>query len=465
LIEIGREPSRTWVTRRISATFGGMSALVLLVWLIRGPLLIQKYSLDLLLVSFGFVLLSRVFDTKTNAGVGRAISSFLGNLTATSVIVVVMIAFLSGVAYLQGGDSVFTKDFYPVIPDLVIAALVTGLGAYAARKLSPQGSGLTPSGPLFLVKAGSENAVGGVGLTVKRDTVGIPIKRSGRTVGCILNGDLSASIETPMGRVNSTLSGPVTTFWVRFKGERIGDAEVSRLTGKTPKQLLQDARVDTTMSGSGQVLVDLPFVHVQQDGFGESVDVGPVNVQRDPYGGRVKIGPFDFETDGDHVWDDHHWRRWERKQAWRERHGWRGGWAARGTGDSYVQSDGWRTTAKWNGSRLELDGSSMKLSVGSDGFSYSPTEIRTSSPLHTLQVNQDKITLDTRKFTLKVSGNTVVLRAEEKTTSTESKALAGDLRVLLTEAAKKQVKDVLEGLPIDLSEMLTNTEEVLARHG
>ena len=90
--------------------------------------------------------------------------------------------------------------------------------------------------------------------------------------------------------------------------------------------------------------------------------------------------------------------------------------------------------------------------------------MRTASPLHTLQVTEDKITLDIRKFTLKVSGDNVVFRTEDKTSRTESKALANDLRALLTEAAKKQVKDVMEETPIDMVEMLNTTEEVLAKY-
>jgi hypothetical protein len=106
----------------------------------------------------------------------------------------------------------------------------------------------------------------------------------------------------------------------------------------------------------------------------------------------------------------------------------------------------------------------MELAVGSDSFSYTPTEIKTASPLHSLHVTQDKITLDTRKFTLRVSGDNVVFRTEDKTSRTESKALAHDLRSLLTETAKKQVKDVMEETPIDLVEMLTTTEEVLTKY-
>jgi hypothetical protein len=130
-----------------------------------------------------------------------------------------------------------------------------------------------------------------------------------------------------------------------------------------------------------------------------------------------------------------------------------------------VRADAHHVSAKWNGSSLSLDGDYMKLSAGSDSFSYSPTEIVTTSPLHTLRIKQDKITLDTRKFTLKVSGDEVVLRTEDRTNSTKSDGLARDLRTLLTEASKKQVKDVMEGTPIDLGEMLAATEEVLSKHG
>jgi hypothetical protein len=163
-------------------------------------------------------------------------------------------------------------------------------------------------------------------------------------------------------------------------------------------------------------------------------------------GDRWKIGPLIFDWDGD---GEHHPK---------ER------WLAKGTGTAYVTTNGQRATAKWNGSVLSVGDGSMELSAGSDSFSYTPTEVKTASPLHSLQVTQDKITLDVRKFTLKVSGDTVVLRTESKTSRTESKVLANDLRSLLTETAKKQVKDVMEGSPIDIGEMLNTTEEVLAKY-
>jgi hypothetical protein len=260
-----------------------------------------------------------------------------------------------------------------------------------------------------------------------------------------------------MGTVSALIHGPVTSIGIPFRGRKVGGAEVIKLTGKTPKQIAADA--SSNMAGLGlfdsRARVDMPFVHINEDETERSVEVGPVRVNQGPEGDHVKIGPFNVDGgDNWESWGSNRHRRW-----------WKNKWTARGISDSYVEADGHHVYAKWNGSSLSLEDRTMKLSVGSDSFSYSPSEIKTASPLHTLQVTQDKVTLDTRKFTLKVSGETVFLRTEEKTTTTESKAFADDLRTLLAETAKKQIGDVMEGTPIDLSEMLTGTEEVLARYG
>jgi hypothetical protein len=259
---------------------------------------------------------------------------------------------------------------------------------------------------------------------VKQDTVGMPIKREGRTIGCVLLGEVSSSFKTPMGMVSASLPGPVTTVGIPFQGRKATSDEVVKMTGKTLNELSSDA---TSRA--------------------DDLDVGRIRLRDGCMGDRWKIGPLIFDWDGD---GEHHPK---------ER------WLAKGAGtNAYVSTNGQRATAKWNGSFLSVGDGSMELSDGSDSFSYSTTEVKTVSPHHTLQVTDDKITLDIRKFTLKVSGDTVVLRTEDKTSRTESKALASDLRSLLTETAKKQVKDVMEGTPIDIGEMLTTTEEALAKY-
>jgi hypothetical protein len=264
----------------------------------------------------------------------------------------------------------------------------------------------------------------GTKLTVKHDTVGMPIRREGRTIGCVLLGEVSSSFKTPMGMVSASLPSPVTTVGIPFQGRKVADDDVVKMTGKSANQLSAE-----TASRA------------------DDLDVGRIRLRDGCMGDRWKIGPLIFDWDGD---GEHHLK---------ER------WLAKGAGsNAYVTTNGHRATAKWNGSSLSVGDGLMELAVGSDSFSYSPNEVRTASPLHSLQVTEDKVTLDTRKFTLKVSGDTVVFRTESKTSRTESKALANDLRALLTETAKKQVKDVMEETPVDLVEMLNTTEEVLAKY-
>src|SRR6266849_8949627 len=119
-------------TRRTATTLGGMSAILALVWLIRGPIGIQQYSASILLVGIGLFFLGRVFRTETNSGAGRAVASFLWNLTAAFVGIILSIWILGWVAPLQ--SSVFPTTISGWVPDLVIGAIATGLGAYAVQK-------------------------------------------------------------------------------------------------------------------------------------------------------------------------------------------------------------------------------------------------------------------------------------------------------------------------------------------
>ena len=418
MIEIGRDSGLSLATRRIAGTLTGISAILALLWIIRGPLGIQQYSLSLLLAGFSLGFLGRIFRTETISGAGRALVSFLWNLTWAFVGIILGIWILGWVASLQ--SDAFPTAISSWTPNLVVAGIATGLGAYATQRLGlARRWRATP----FIVGEGRGPTMEGTKLTVKQDTVGMPIRREGRTIGCVLMGEVSTTFKTPMGTVSAMLPGPVTTIGVPFQGKTTTNDEVVKMTGKFANELFEET-----------------------SSRGDELDVGRIRLRDGCMGDRWKIGPLIFDWDGD---GEHHPK---------ER------WLAKGAGNAYITTNGHHATAKWNGSTLSVGDGLMELSAGSDSFSYSPTEVRTASPLHTLRVTQDKITLDIRKFTLKVSADTVVLRTEDKTSRTESKALANDLRSLLTETAKKQVRDVMEGNPIDISEMLNTTEEALAKY-
>jgi len=132
LIEIGRDSKMSIATRRAAVTLGGISALLGVVWLIRGPLGIQQYSVTILLVGFGLFFLGRVLRTETNSGAGRALASLLWNLLAAFVGIILSIWILGWVASLQ--SDVFPSMISRWVPDLVIGGIAAGLGAYAVQK-------------------------------------------------------------------------------------------------------------------------------------------------------------------------------------------------------------------------------------------------------------------------------------------------------------------------------------------
>jgi len=171
-----------------------MSAILGLVWLIRGPLGIQQYSVSVLLVGFSLFFLGRLFRTETNSGTGRAVASFLWNIVAALIGIILSIWILGWVASLQ--SDVFPTAISRWVPDLVIAAITAGLGAFAVQRL-----GLTRrwSATPFIVAEGKGPTMEGTKLTVKQDTVGMPIRREGRTIGCVLLGEFHPSSRPQWG--------------------------------------------------------------------------------------------------------------------------------------------------------------------------------------------------------------------------------------------------------------------------
>jgi hypothetical protein len=480
LIEIGSERTYSSITRRVASTLGSIATLLIIVWIARGILVLSAYSAELLTISFGLVFLGRALRTRTSQGTLRAASSFLRNIAAGCIVVLVAILILGWVAGIQADT--LPRTITQQVPALVIIAIATGLASYATLELSPRVRGPVARGPPIVVSPASGLNFGEVKLATRKDSMALPIRGSGRTLGAMLFGDITAIFETPMGPVTGSIPGPVTTLGIPFRGQKADNDAVTKLTGKSLSELLDETEVDTSLP-RGEIFrggfdgnafteerIDLPFVHIRTTSSGESVKVGPIRVTTGSAGEEdVEVGPFTFNPCD---WDES-----KSSRAWFRERGpcdslMQGGkrrvssrWLAKGShGNSYLSASPEGAQARWNGSSLRIKGDSMKMAVGSDGFVYSPTELETYSPLHTLSVTPSKATLNTKNFALNVSGNRVILRAEDGSRSTESPALAKDLLQLLTETANKQVKDVIEGQPMELDDMLVRTEEVLKKY-
>jgi hypothetical protein len=445
LNELGQRSPASRVVKGIQSSAIFAFFVIVLVWLLRGFFGLDSYSYDLIVISLSLIFVGSALSTRTSLGAARAVSSFLGNIAGGSVAAIVVIWILE---WIEGSG--FPTVISSKIADLVILALATGLVAFAVRAAARDDRRFRAKARPLLVPAGTRVSREGVEFASATDAVAIPVLKRGRPFADVLFGELRASFESPMGKIEATLRGPLLLREIPFQTRRTSTEEATRIGGRTMPQLLSDSESQAYGLSSSSQDVDMPFVHVHQEDGGSHVSVGPLNIvvdesnEGDEKRSRVNIG---------HDEPDHQQRRS------------RSHWSAIGqNGLTFATSSHGALSAKWNGSSLYVKKSFMRMTSGSDSFEYDPADIRTHSAMHTLHVTQNGVSLDTQKFTVKIVGSKVAFRSDGKTRSTESPALANDLKAVIAELARKQVQDVIDGVPIDLSEMLTKTEEALERH-
>jgi hypothetical protein len=478
LIEIGSESPVRWAVKQAASIVGSVTFLLLLVWLLRGILSLSAYSFDFLVIIFGLIFLKGALDTRTNLGARRAVSSFLWNIVGNAIFIIILIWVLGWIAGIQS-DSLPGRITQQV-PNLAITAVIAGIVGYIAYQIAPKFGPPRATGPAIQVNQSSTLNFGEVQLSPRKDSAILQIKGNRKTLGAVVLGDVTATFDTPMGKVTGSIPGPVTTLGIPFRGEKAASDEISKLTGKTLAQLLDETRVDASLprgeifapgfdsASFGEEKFEFPFGQARRTSDKDTVDVGPISVsRRRREEDDVEVGPFSFNPCD---WSNNE------KQSWfkEDRGGMCSGgrrrrissrWLAKGSrGSTYLAASPDGVQARWNGSSLRVREGSMKMAVGSDGFVYSPTELQTYSPLHMLEVTPSKAVLNTKKFTLNISGSKVILRSDDGSKVTESPEMAKDLIELLTQTANKQVRAVMDGLPMELDDMFAGTEEVLKKH-
>ncbi len=455
MIELGTTRATTVATRRITSALTGLVVIIVFIWLLGAVLHISPYSIYLLLTAIGMLFLARMLKIKLSNGAVRAVSSLFWNLFVFNVETIILIYFLGWIASLEKMS--FPGQFYTLIPDFVLAAFVAGAIAFVTHQAAPPLEPVRSIGKPLLVSSGTNLRLDSAQLSTNTDGIALPMSLSKRTSGYVLYSDVEAMLDTPMGTKELKLRAPVVISGTPFKAKKASDDDVKKLTGKTSKDLIEDAKtnIGSVSANFGQeTSVDLPLIHVKEDMAGSDVEVGPISVRSDNTGDHVNIGPFHI----DHEEHRHgHSKPGEQQNRW--------GWFTYAKTGSFITSKNGVINAKWNGSSLSLKGAYMHLAVGGDSFEYDPHEIKTTSPLHTLRVTQSGISLETSRFAVNVYSSRVLVRtADGKTKSTESEQLASDLKEALTTLAMKQVKDLISGEPIDIEEMLRTTEGVLTQY-
>src|SRR6266702_7800169 len=163
LIEIGNERTFQSGTRQLSSLLGTFGTLRSLVCLPRGILSLSTYSADLLIAVFGFYFVKGLLNTRTNLGPRRAVSSFLGSVVGSIVLILILILALGWIAGLQGGP--LPARITQPIPNLVIVAVIAGLGAYAFYQIAPRIRGPVARGQAVIVSPSTSLDLGEVKLS------------------------------------------------------------------------------------------------------------------------------------------------------------------------------------------------------------------------------------------------------------------------------------------------------------
>lgn len=434
------------VARRLAPFFHLSFAVLLLAWLGRGLLGIRAYGDFILLLAFASLFIGQVLRVKTELGVARAVSSLLWNLAVFCILSIIFLWLLGWAASLEG--EALPSLLRGQIPNLLLAAIGLGLGSVAIHQLAPARAMVRLERQPWLLPANLRIPLGRVALTTRGDNVLFAVSRFGRAIGGIGFGEVQLQLETPMGPTGVKIGGPYLLYGIAPRGRPAAEADVQRVAGRTLDGLRDEAtrllpQLSTRFRLKAEI-VDMPFVHVADEGLWRVVDVGPVHVVEGPGGEEVRIGPFLVSRDAGPRLP----RRWG---------------IANAEGTAAVYSLNQLLEARWNGNRIRISGERMRWRAGGDEFEYAPHYIRTRSPLHLLHIGGRYALLSTGSLTIRVTPDRLVVRTGRETKALDLPEVAEELRAVLAEEAKRHIQNIMEGLPIELDSTLKQVERVLGK--
>jgi hypothetical protein len=432
------------VARRLASFFDLAFVVLLLAWLARRLMGIGAYSEPVLLLAFASLFLGRVLRTRVGMGVVRAFSSLSWNLAVFCVVSIITLWLLGWAASLQGES--LPPFLENQVPSLALAAIALGLGSIALRQIAPRDARPRVERSPRVLMGNVRIPLGRVILTTKTENVLFPVTRFGRNVGSIGFGEIQAQLETPLGPMSMKIRGPYILYGISLKGQPAAEQDVQRITGRATESLRDEAeRIAPQLLSRFRTrfeTVDLPFVHVHEDGVWKAVDVGPIHVEEGPVGEEIRVGPITVISD----------RASDVPGRWG---------ISNVSGTVLILTRRHSLQARWDGMSLKMDGNMMRLRIGEEGFEYSPNHVRTRSPLHALVISEAHASLSARGFTIRVLPEGITVRTEGKVKTLNSPELASELREVLAEEAKRHIQNIMEGLPMEVDSTFRRVERVL----
>ncbi|MCD6372717.1 MAG: hypothetical protein J7L37_04120, partial [Thermococcus sp.] len=260
---------------RIAEYLKALTAILLIVWLFKGPLRLEAYNDQLV---YAIVALLFAFEL-------LSVGKWFGVTISGIVFALAKGFFWTSVFLFFGGwlgmsealhDYAGTAFAYAVV--LVIAGIL--LAKFDERRLDIKVEG----------KAYEFEGADFGGVRLKGAGKAYPVKFGRKKVGWVVDGEVTVEADTPLGRVTKRLLSPVIV-WTEEKiagrktsadpgfVSRVNDlVNPDRLYRKGKKDSVVDLGFIKVYEGEGFEYVKLPFIEVIDTPHGERVRVGPIHI-------------------------------------------------------------------------------------------------------------------------------------------------------------------------------------------
>jgi len=258
---------------RLAEYLKALTALLLLLWLFKGPLKLEAYNDQLVYAIVGLIFAFELLSVGKWFGV-----------TISGVIFALAKAFLWTSVFLFFGQWLGMSDRLSSYDGTAFAyAVVLALAGLLLSKFDERRLDLKVENRAYEFNGADFGDV-----KLKGSGKAYPVKFGRKHVGWVLDGELEVEVETPLGRVRKRLLAPVAA-WTR---ENIAGGKTTPDPAfvSTVEPLLNPDRLYRDKNKAS--VVDLGLVKVYEGEDFEYVKVPFVEVISTPTGEEVKIGPI-----------------------------------------------------------------------------------------------------------------------------------------------------------------------------
>ncbi len=274
---------------RIAEYLKGITALMLILWLFKGPLKLKEYN-DYIV----YVIVALIFAFEL-----LSVGKWFGITLSGAIFALAKGSFWTSVFLFFGKWLGMSRELYSYAGTAFAYAVVLSIAGILMARFDERRMDIKVEKKAYEFNGAD---FGDVRLSGKGKVY--PIKFGRRNVGWIIEGEVSVEAETPLGSVTKKLLSPVAV-WTR---ERIAGKKTSpnpnfvtkanglmnpeRLYRGRKKNSIIDLGFLKVYEGEDFEYVKLPFIEVIETPSGEEVKVGPIHIRE----GKPSMPPREMLT-------------------------------------------------------------------------------------------------------------------------------------------------------------------------